>query len=118
MKKKCADWYSLLKCQLKPQTWLIKVQFLDVHFLCYVTDWFLFFVFHRVTHTGRIEDDGDFSDFYPQLPDHMDEQQKRFIQETADEVGIVVTRKINSFSLYDFQYCMIDGKFEEEENCP
>lgn len=39
----------------------------------------------RVTHTGRIEDDGDFSDFYPQLPDHMDEQQKRFIQETADE---------------------------------
>lgn len=107
MKKKCADWYSLLKCQLKPQTWLIKVQFLDVHFLCYVTDWFLFFVVHRVTHTGRIEDEGDFSDFYPQLPDHMDEQQKRFIQETADEVGIVVTRKINSFSLYDFQYCMI-----------
>ncbi|XP_022341041.2 uncharacterized protein LOC111135355 isoform X2 [Crassostrea virginica] len=39
----------------------------------------------RVTHTGRIEDDGDFSDFYPQLPDHMDEKQKRFIQETADE---------------------------------
>ena len=41
-----------------------------------------------MTHTGRIEDDGDFSDFYPQLPDHMDEKQKRFIQETADEVCI------------------------------
>ncbi|XP_062620511.1 uncharacterized protein LOC134282082 isoform X1 [Saccostrea cucullata] len=39
----------------------------------------------RVTHTGRIEDDGDFSDFYPHLPEHVDENQRRFIQETADE---------------------------------
>lgn len=79
-----------------------------VLFLCYVIDWFLFFVVHRVTHTGRIEDDGDFSDFYPQLPDHMDEQQKRFIQETADEVCMVATRKTKRFNLFHFQYFCIN----------
>ncbi|KAK3104784.1 hypothetical protein FSP39_010041 [Pinctada imbricata] len=39
----------------------------------------------RVMPTGRIEDDGDFTDFYPNLPEHVDPQQRRFIQETADE---------------------------------
>lgn len=43
-----------------------------------------------MTHTGRIEDDGDFSDFYPVLPDHVDDKQRKFIQETADEVCVCV----------------------------
>lgn len=54
-----------------------------------------------MTHTGRIEDDGDFSDFYPVLPDHVDDKQRKFIQETADEVCVCVYCKgFKNASLY------------------
>lgn len=39
---------------------------------------------HRVTPGGRIEDDGDFSDFY-NLPNNLDPKHRQFLQEVQDE---------------------------------
>lgn len=39
---------------------------------------------YRVTPTGRIEDDGDFSDFY-NLPNNLDPNHRQFLQEVQDE---------------------------------
>ncbi|KAL5014631.1 hypothetical protein ScPMuIL_008901 [Solemya velum] len=39
----------------------------------------------RVTPAGMIEDEGDFSDFMMVLPEHVDDQQKKIIQEMQDE---------------------------------
>ena len=47
-------------------------------------------VTHRVTPSGQIEDDGDFSDFYTVPPD-ASEYQKKAIQEVQDEVCISLT---------------------------
>ncbi|XP_052213130.1 trichohyalin-like isoform X2 [Dreissena polymorpha] len=39
---------------------------------------------YRVTPSGKIEDDGDFSDFY-KLPDHVDPAHRQVLQELQDE---------------------------------
>ena len=48
----------------------------------------------RVTPGGRIEDEGDFSDFY-KLPDELDEVSRMEIQASQDEVRVYLSLSFN-----------------------
>ena len=47
----------------------------------------ILFLLIRVTPGGRIEDEGDFSDFY-NLPNNVDPAHRQFLQEIQDEVSL------------------------------
>ena len=47
----------------------------------------ILFLSTRVTPGGRIEDEGDFSDFY-NLPNNVDPAHRQFLQEIQDEVSL------------------------------